>query len=162
MTRARIVQRLKRSEWIMPVHNADIAAVFDEIADLLEIESANPFRVRAYRNAARTLRDLNQDVAAMIAQGEDVTELPGIGKDLASKIKEIVETGTAAMLEEHRKEVLVHGITKASVRLACGLQVDLRVVPEASYGAALQYFTGSKEHNVLLRQLAQQQGAQAE
>ena len=53
----------------MPVHNADIAAVFDEIADLLEIESANPFRVRAYRNAARTLRDLNQDVAAMIARG---------------------------------------------------------------------------------------------
>src|SRR5512144_807497 len=89
----------------MPVHNADIAAVFDEIADLLEIESANPFRVRAYRNAARTLRDLNKDVVAMIAQGEDVTELPGIGEDLASKIKEIVETGTAAMLEEHRKKV---------------------------------------------------------
>jgi DNA polymerase (family 10) len=278
----------------MPVHNADIAAVFDEIADLLELENANPFRVRAYRNAARTLRDLTQDVAAMLAQGEDVTELPGIGEDLASKIKEIVETGTAAMLEAHRKkvpatltnllkvpglgpkrvqtlyhklgirtlddlrnaaqngrvralqgfgakteqhileqlqarmseakrfklaiatqyaesfiaylkasggveqivaagsyrraketigdldllvtarsgspvverfvaypeveEVLAHGTTKASVRLACRLQVDLRVVPEGSYGAALQYFTGSKEHNVLLRQLAQQQG----
>ncbi len=278
----------------MAVHNADIAAVFDEIADLLEIESANPFRVRAYRSAARTLRDLNQDVAAMIAQGGDVTELPGIGEDLGSKIKEIVETGTAAMLEEHRKkvpatltnllkipglgpkrvqalyhklgirtlndlqnaaqngrvralqgfgakteqhileqlktrtseakrfklaiatqyaesfiaylkasagvehivaagsyrraketigdldllvtarsgspvverfvsypeveEILAHGVTKASVRLACRLQVDLRVVPEASYGAALQYFTGSKEHNVVLRQLAQQQG----
>ena len=89
----------------MPVYNADIAAVFDEIADLLEFESANPFRVRAYRNAARTLRDLNQDVAAMIAQGEDVTELPGIGEDLGSKIKEIVETGTAAMLEGHRKKM---------------------------------------------------------
>ncbi|RPH80692.1 MAG: DNA polymerase III, partial [Nitrospiraceae bacterium] len=81
----------------MPVHNADIAAVFDEIADLLEIESANPFRVRAYRNAARTLRDLNQDVAAMIAHGQDVTELPGIGEALASKIKENVQSGTAAM-----------------------------------------------------------------
>jgi DNA polymerase (family 10) len=260
----------------------------------LEIESANPFRVRAYRNAARTLRDLNQDVASMIAQGEDVTELPGIGEDLASKIKEIVSTGTASMLEEHRKKVpstltnlltipglgpkrvqalyhklgirtlddlrkaaqegrvrtlqgfgaktephilaqlkartseakrfklaiatqyaeafiaylkaspgveqiiaagsyrraketigdldllvtarsgspvierfvsypeveesLAQGTTKASVRLACRLQVDLRVVPDASYGAALQYFTGSKEHNVALRQLAQQQG----
>lgn len=278
----------------MPLHNADIAAAFDEIADLLEIESANPFRVRAYRNAARTLRDLNQDVAAVIAQGGDVTELPGIGEDLASKIKEIVETGTVAMLEEHRKnvpatltnllnipglgpkrvqalyhklgirtldelrkaaqegrvrtlqgfgakteqhileqlkagtseekrfklaistqyaeafiaylkasaeveqivaagsyrraretigdldllvtarpgspvierfvsypeveEVLAHGTTKVSVRLACRLQVDLRVLPKASYGAALQYFTGSKEHNVVLRQLAQQQG----
>jgi DNA polymerase (family 10) len=56
------------------------------------------------------------------------------------------------------QEVLAHGTTKASVRLACGLQVDLRVVPETSYGAALQYFTGSKEHSVLLRQLAQQRG----
>lgn len=289
-----IVRQLRKPEWIMPLHNADIAAAFDEIADLLEIESANPFRVRAYRNADRTLRDLNQDVAAVIAQGGDVTELPGIGEDLASKIKEIVETGTVAMLEEHRKkvpatltnllkipglgpkrvqalyhklgirtldelrkaaqegrvrtlqgfgakteqhileqlkagtseekrfklaistqyaeafiaylkasgeveqivaagsyrraretigdldllvtarsgspvierfvsypeveEVLAHGTTKVSVRLACRLQVDLRVVPESSYGAALQYFTGSKEHNVVLRQLAQQQG----
>jgi DNA polymerase (family X) len=279
---------------MMPVHNADIAAIFDEIADLLEIEGANRFRVRAYRNAARTLRDLDRDIAAMIAEGEDVTTLPGIGEDLASKIKEIVETGRASVLEEHRKnvpatlttllkipglgpkrvqtlyhklgvrtledlrnaaqggrvrtlqgfgakteqhileelqartaeakrfrlaiaaqyaeaynsylkasagvehvvaagsyrraketvgdldllvtarsgspvvgrfvsypevqEVLAHGTTKASVRLACGLQVDLRVVPEASYGAALQYFTGSKEHSVSLRQLAQQRG----
>ena len=59
----------------MLVHNADIAAIFDEIADLLEIESANPFRVRAYRNAARTLRDLDRDVAAMIAEGAYVSAL---------------------------------------------------------------------------------------
>lgn len=278
----------------MPVHNADVAAVFDEIADLLEIEGANLFRIRAYRNAARTLRDLPRDITAMVDNGEDLTELPGIGEDLAAKIKEIVETGTAAMLEEHRKnvpatltellripglgpkrvkalyddlgvrsldqlqkaaqdgrvralkgfgekterhileqlktrtteeqrfklaiatqyaealiaylrespgakqvvaagsyrraketigdldilvtaspgspvmerflsypeveEVLAHGATKASIRLACKLQVDVRVVPGESYGAALQYFTGSKAHNVTLRQLAQQQG----
>ncbi|MDP3091423.1 MAG: DNA polymerase/3'-5' exonuclease PolX [Nitrospira sp.] len=278
----------------MPVHNADIAADFDELADLLEIEGANPFRIRAYRNAARTMRDLPQDVAAMLKKGEDLTELPGIGKDLAAKIREIVETGTAAMLEEHRKtvpatltellkipgvgpkrvkvlyrdlgirsldqlrkaaqdgrvrglrgfgekteqyllhrlqarsgeeqrfklaiatqyadalisylkespgvkhvvaagsyrraketigdldilvtaapgsavmdrfasypeveEVLAQGATKASLRLACKLQVDVRVVPKESYGAALQYFTGSKAHNVALRQMAQQQG----
>lgn len=278
----------------MPVHNADIAADFDELADLLEIEGANPFRIRAYRNAARTMRDLPQDVAAMLAKGEDLTELPGIGKDLAAKIREIVETGTAAMLEEHRKtvpvtlvellkipgigpkrvkalyhdlgirtldqlqkaaeegrvrtlqgfgekteqyllhhlqartgeerrvklaiatqyadaliaylkespgvervvaagsyrraketigdldilvtaapgsavmdrfvsypeveEVLAQGATKASLRLACKLQVDVRVVPGKSYGAALQYFTGSKAHNVALRQMAQRRG----
>lgn len=278
----------------MPVHNADIAAVFDELAGLLEIEGANPFRIRAYRNAARTLRDLPRDAAAMLDKGEDLTELPGIGEDLAGKIKEIVETGTAAVLEEHRKtvpatlmellripgigpkrvkalyhdlgirtldqlqkaaqdgrvralqgfgekterhildqlkaaqseekrfklavatqyaesliaylkesagvkrviaagsyrraketigdldilvaaspgspvmdrfvsypevaEVLAHGATKASVRLGCKLQVDVRVVSEDSYGAALQYFTGSKAHNVVLRQLAQQRG----
>lgn len=278
----------------MPIHNADIAADFDELADLLEIEGANPFRIRAYRNAARTLRDLPGDVTAMLEKGEDLTELPGIGKDLAAKIKEIVETGTAAMLEEHRRtvpatltellkipgigpkrvkalyhdlgirtldqlqkaaeegrvrtlrgfgekteryllhhlkartgeekrfklaiatryaealiayleespgvkqvvaagsyrraketigdldilvtaapgssvmdrfvsypeveEVLAQGATKASLRLACKLQVDVRVVPGESYGAALQYFTGSKAHNVALRQMAQQQG----
>jgi DNA polymerase (family 10) len=278
----------------MPVHNADVAAVFEEIADLLEIEGSNPFRIRAYRNAARTLRDLPREVGAMLDEGEDLTELPGIGEDLAAKIKEIVETGTAAALEEHRKkvpktltellripgigpkrvkalyrdlgirtlaqlqkaaqdrrvrslqgfgekteryildqlkartgeekrfklavatqyaesfiaylkasagvkkvvaagsyrraqetigdldilvtaapgssamdrftsypeveEVLAHGVTKASVRLACKLQVDVRVVPEDSFGAALQYFTGSKAHNVTLRQLAQQRG----
>lgn len=278
----------------MPVHNPDIAADFDELADLLEIEGANPFRIRAYRNAARTLRDLSMDVAVMLGRGEDLTELPGIGKDLAAKIKEIVETGTAAMLEAHRKavpstltelltipglgpkrvhalytelgirtldqlrraaqagrvkalqgfgekterhileqlkartggekrfklaiaahyaealttylkaipgvtrvavagsyrraketvgdldilvtalsgrpvmdrvvscpeveEVLAQGTTKASLRLACHLQVDVRVVSEGSYGAALQYFTGSKAHNVALRQFAQQQG----
>ncbi|MDH4084384.1 MAG: DNA polymerase/3'-5' exonuclease PolX [Nitrospira sp.] len=278
----------------MPVHNADVAAVFDEMADLLEIEGSNPFRIRAYRNAARTLRDLPREVAAMLDEGEDLTELPGIGEDLAAKIKEVVETGTAAMFEQHRKkvpktltellripgigpkrvkalyhdlgirtldqlqkaaqdglvrslhgfggkteryildqlkartgeekrfqlaiatqyaealiaflkespgvkqvvvagsyrraketigdldilvtaasnspvmnrfvsypeveEILAQGTTKASVRLACKLQVDVRVVPEDSYGAALQYFTGSKAHNVTLRQLAQQRG----
>ncbi|TAJ29954.1 MAG: DNA polymerase/3'-5' exonuclease PolX [Nitrospirae bacterium] len=278
----------------MPVHNVDIAAKLDEVADLLEIEGANPFRIRAYRNAARTLRDLNRDVPTMLESGEALTELPGIGKDLAAKIQDIVATGTTGVLEEHRKalpptltellkipglgpkrvkalyralgiqrlqglhqaakegrlrtlpgfgeklerhilhelearagsegrfklavaaqyvdslvaylktspgvkqivvagsyrraketvgdldilvtassgspvmdrfvsygeveEVLAKGNTRATVRLTCKLQVDLRVVTDKSYGAALQYFTGSKAHNIVLRQLAQQQG----
>lgn len=278
----------------MPVHNADVAAVFDEVADLLEIEGENRFRIRAYRNAARTLRDLPHEVTTMVEKGEPLTDLPGIGEDLAGKIKEIVETGTTVILEEHRKrvpgtltellkipglgpkrvqtlyrdlgvrtlddlrkaaeqgrikalpgfggktgqhlldtlrartgkdrrfmlaiaaqyagaliaylkeapgvkkvvaagsyrraketigdldilvtartgspvidrfvayrevgEVLAHGTTKATVRLICNLQVDLRVVADESYGAALQYFTGSKAHSIVLRQLAQQRG----
>ena len=276
------------------VHNADVAAAFEEMADLLEIEGANPFRVRAYRFAARTLRDLPAEVGEMVAKGDDLTSLPGIGDDLAGKIKEILATGTAAALEAQRKrvpatltellripglgpkrvkrlahelkvrslselqtaaqagrvrtlagfgekteqhildalatrlaeaprvqravaipsaealvayleqssgvsrviaagsyrrgletigdldilvtapagrtvmdrfvayqevrDVLAHGATKSSVRLQSGLQVDLRVVPQESYGAALLYFTGSKAHNVVLRQLAQQRG----
>ena len=48
----------------MPVHNADIAAIFEEIAELLEIQSANPFRIRAYRNAALTVSDFGRDLAA--------------------------------------------------------------------------------------------------
>ena len=82
----------------MPVHNAEVAALFQQIADLLEIENANPFRVRAYRNAARELEALGVPVAELLANGEDLTELPGIGKDLAAKIGEIVETGKCRLL----------------------------------------------------------------
>jgi hypothetical protein len=70
----------------MPMHNADVAAVFNEIADLLELEEANPFRVRAYRNAARVAGDLSGDVATMVKEGQDLSELPGVGKDLAGKV----------------------------------------------------------------------------
>ncbi|HXH65153.1 MAG TPA: helix-hairpin-helix domain-containing protein, partial [Mariprofundaceae bacterium] len=77
----------------MPVHNEDIARAFDEIADLLEIEEANPFRVRAYRNAARSVRELGRELADMVAAGEDLSELPAIGKDLAAKIEQMVKTG---------------------------------------------------------------------
>jgi DNA polymerase (family 10) len=89
----------------MAIRNADIAAKFEEIADLLEIEAANPFRVRAYRNAARTLRGLRREAAAMLADGEDLSELPGIGKDLAGKIGEIVDTGSVALLDKLHKEL---------------------------------------------------------
>jgi DNA polymerase (family 10) len=278
----------------MPVHNEDIAAVFDEIADLLEIEGDNPFRIRAYRNAARTLRELGRDIGSLIEGGEDITELPGIGKDLAAKIHEFMETGRSQALQKLRKQlpadlpellklpglgpkrvhalfheldihtaeqleraardgliqtlpgfgaktearilealhahadtqkrfklavagryaeslvaylktapgvkqvqvagsyrraretigdldilvtarkgraviehfvaydevdsVLSSGTTRATVVLRSGLQVDLRVVSEASYGAALQYFTGSRAHNIALRQIARKHG----
>lgn len=89
----------------MPVSNADVADIFNEIADALEIEEANPFRVRAYRNAAQTLLDLSRSVAAMIEAGEDLSELPGIGKDLEGKIIEIVETGTLGALKKLEAEV---------------------------------------------------------
>src|SRR5512143_1886898 len=89
----------------MPVHNEEVALIFDELADLLEIEAANPFRVRAYRNAARTVRSLGRELRQMVAEGEDLTELPGIGKDLAAKIKEILATGHAVALDKLHTEV---------------------------------------------------------
>jgi len=88
----------------MPIHNADIAAVFEEIADLLEIENENPFRIRAYRNAARTLLELGNEAHEWVEHGEDLTQLPGIGKDLAAKIVEIVETGHCQSLEKLRSK----------------------------------------------------------
>ena len=84
----------------MAVHNADISRIFTRLADLLEIEGANPFRVRAYRTAAQTIEDLPRSAADMIAAGEDLTKLPGIGKDLAGKIQEIAETGDLQALAE--------------------------------------------------------------
>ena len=84
----------------MPVHNSDIAEIFNEVADLLEILGENPFRVRAYRNAARTVGDLSQSVVSMVEQTKDLTELPGIGKDLAGKIEEIVQKGTLSQLQD--------------------------------------------------------------
>ncbi|HJW13226.1 MAG TPA: DNA polymerase/3'-5' exonuclease PolX [Thermoanaerobaculia bacterium] len=86
--------------------NVDIAKIFEEVADLLEIQNANPFRVRAYRTAARTLQTLGQPVAALAREEEKgLSELPGIGQDLAGKIVEILETGRLGLLEELTRKV---------------------------------------------------------
>jgi DNA polymerase (family 10) len=89
----------------MPVHNSEIATMFDHVGDLLEIQDANRFRVRAYRNAANTIRDLSRSVQDMLEDGEDLSELPDIGEDLAGKIDEIVRTGQLPLLEEISDEV---------------------------------------------------------
>jgi len=278
----------------MPIHNEDIAQVFEKIADLLEIQGANTFRVRAYRNGARELRGLGQEAGQRLAAGADLTELPGIGTALAAKIAEVVQTGTCQALKKLEQElpadltdllrlpglgpkrvhalhydldihtpeqlyraaqdgrlrdlpgfgpkteaalrsalethlaseprfklasaaryaeplvawlrqtpgvdrvvvagsyrrgketvgdldilvtaaqpaaaiarlrdyeevvqVLEAGETRATVILRAGLQVDVRAVVTASFGAALHYFTGSKAHNIALRTLARAQG----
>lgn len=274
----------------MAVDNAEIAELFNRYADLLEIQDANPFRVRAYRNAARVVGASSRGMADLVAEGRDLDELPGIGKDLAAKIATIVRTGalpqlaqletrvpraladlmnlpglgpkrvkllyrelgirsfedlkrairtgalqavpgfgakTSARIEaaldsrgiapqrfkladaeqvaapllaylrgiegvktvtiagSYRRrcetvgdidilvtarrgvpvmqrfvaydavaDVLSQGTTRASVRLRNRMQVDLRLVPDASYGAALYYFTGSKSHNIAVRRIA--------
>jgi len=273
------------------VDNRPIAQVFSEIADLLEIKGENTFKIRAYRSAADTIAAWADPVARM--DERQLHELPGIGKDLAKKIRELVDTGTcrfhqdlllefpptildllrlqgvgpktvallysalnirsvdelvaaahagrlrelkgmgpkkealilkavverqkdagrhllsdtttiaaelvaylrqqaptaeltavgslrrgcetcgdidilavgahATLMEQfvacpHVERVLGQGDTKSSVRIAGGYQADLRLVPAESRGAAMQYFTGSKAHNVLLRDRAIQQG----
>jgi len=89
----------------MPVPNLAVAAIFEEIADRLAIQGANVFRVRAYSNAARMLRGLGPDVKQKLERGEDLTELPGIGVDLAGKMREIIDTGKCALLERLRREM---------------------------------------------------------
>jgi DNA polymerase (family X) len=272
------------------VDNVEIARVLAEVADLLEVQNANPFRIRAYRNAVRTVEVQTTPLARLVAEGSPLTRLPGIGKEMASHIREMVETGTLGFRDEllagmprtildlmrlpgvgpkkakrlweelgvgtvdaleeaghagrvaalpgfgaksqekilagiaeyrqhtarvlladaeryvepllaylralpeverlavagsyrRRREtvgdidllatatepapvmagflrypqvdrVLMAGDTKSTITLGNRLQVDLRVVPPECYGAALVYFTGSKEHNVKLRRRA--------
>src|ERR671937_539807 len=83
------------------VENAEIARIFQQVADLLEVQGANAFRVRAYRGAARTIAELPESVDAIVhSDPSRLTELPGIGADLAGKIEEIAGTGTLGLLRE--------------------------------------------------------------
>ena len=86
----------------MPIQNADIASVLDQIGDLLELDDANPFRVRAYRNAAIEVNRRSADIAALVASGEGVPKIQGVGTDLSAKILEIAQTGRCQYLEELR------------------------------------------------------------
>lgn len=94
----------------MPVSNAEIATQLEKIADLLDIEGGNQFRIRAYRRAARVVGQLPQSVVEMLAAGEALDELPGIGEDLAGKIATLARGGHLPMLDELERE-LPRGIT---------------------------------------------------
>src|SRR6187402_3441797 len=86
--------------------NAHIADAFDLLGDILDFQGANPFRVRAYRNSSRTIRDYPEPLAAMVeTQKERLTEIEGIGDDLAAKIITLVQTGSLPMLEDLKKQV---------------------------------------------------------
>lgn len=89
----------------MPLHNADIASAFEEIADLLEIRGENPFRVRAYRNAARTVGEFPRDLKALIDRGQALPKLPGVGADLEGKIRELCTSGQCDLLERLHREM---------------------------------------------------------
>jgi len=83
----------------MYAHNQQLAAIFRSMAELLAVQRANPYRVRAYRRAAESLLGLEEDVAAVSARS-DLEELDGIGKELAGKIREYLETGMIRAYEE--------------------------------------------------------------
>ncbi|MEA3306047.1 MAG: helix-hairpin-helix domain-containing protein, partial [Candidatus Omnitrophota bacterium] len=82
--------------------NSQIGAIFEKIADILEIEGENPFRIKAYRRAAKAIQDTAKD-AADLAKKDELVKLPGIGKDLASKIKEFLKTGKISTYEKLKK-----------------------------------------------------------
>ncbi|HZK78715.1 MAG TPA: helix-hairpin-helix domain-containing protein, partial [Gemmatimonadaceae bacterium] len=105
----------------------EVARILREIADLLEIGNANAFRVRAYRNAARTIEELPKAVQLIAGDASRLEELPGIGKDLAGKISEIVRTGTLPLLRKLERsspagvsEIMrVRGVGPKRARILC-------------------------------------------
>src|ERR687886_1138785 len=84
--------------------NADVAAQFDLLADLLELEGAESFRVLAYRRAATRMRETSGSIAQLALDGR-AKELQGIGKTIEEKIVQIVETGTIDALAKRRGSV---------------------------------------------------------
>ncbi len=146
----------------MPVHNSDIERIFREIADLLEIEGANQYRVRAYRTAASTVGRLSTNVKDLLEKGEDLTELHGIGEDLAGKIKEIVDTGTLEQLKELEKKVdpeladlmKVGGLGPKRVRtlhetLGISTLEDLKKAARQEHIREIEGFGTKTEHQIL-------------
>lgn len=141
--------------------NTEIVKIFNEIADLLEIKDENPFKIRAYRKAAMNIESLTEDIEELIKKGT-VTEVPGIGKDLAQKIKEYLETGYMKDYERLKTEVprglvtllKVPGIgPKTAKQLYEGLKIDsIEKLEEMAKAHRLQSVPGIRvktEENIL-------------
>jgi len=86
------------------VENKRIAKIFSDIAKILELKGENPFRVRAYQKASQIIENLTEDIKILAQEGRLET-LPGIGKDLAKKIEEIIKKGTLSQYEKLKKEI---------------------------------------------------------
>lgn len=84
--------------------NKQIAEIFIEIAQILEIKGDNPFRIRAYQRAAQNIESLPEDIKDMMKQGR-LREIPGIGKDLQERIEEFIKTGKLKHYEKLKKSI---------------------------------------------------------
>ena len=145
------------------MNNARIAEALDLVADLLEFQNANPFRVRAYRNGARTVRDYPEQMQSIVGDANrKLTDLDGIGKDLADKIATLVATGTFPMLEELQSQVPQSVLTllripgmgpKKAATLYKELNIttldELRAACEAHQVRALKGFAAKTEEMIL-------------
>lgn len=89
----------------MPITNTEVAMRLSALADLLEIEGENPFRIHAYRHAAQLIKHLEEPVVDRINTGKPLTDLPGIGKALDAKIREIAATGHLNALEREEAHI---------------------------------------------------------
>ena len=95
--------------------NFEVADVFEQIAQILEGRGENPFKIRAYRNAVRTLENLTEPVAAIGARGE-LKKINGFGDAIAGKTQEILATGTCELLERRKRRMPSRPIAKKTRR----------------------------------------------
>jgi DNA polymerase (family 10) len=86
--------------------NAELARVFERIADLMQIEDADAFRINSYRRASRTVKETPEDIAVLASEGR-LTDLPGIGKGTAQRIRQFIETGHIDVLDELERRLPV-------------------------------------------------------
>jgi DNA polymerase (family 10) len=113
--------------------NSAIAAIFEEMAELLEFRGENPFRIRAYRNGAQAIRDLDESVSSILAdESRDLASIPGIGKTLVEKTQTLVDTGSLPQLEKLRNEVpevviQMSRIPGLGAKKAAKLQSELKI-----------------------------------
>lgn len=146
----------------MTISNREIAAIFDQLADLLEIKGENPFKIRAYRNAVRTIENMGTDLSKMVTEGIDLSDIPTIGEHIAQKIEEIVKTGKLAKLEtleqsfpSHFLDILhVKGIGPKRAKilyenLKIGSLEELRKAAKTHQIQKLEGFDEKLEHMIL-------------
>lgn len=91
----------------LAIDNADIARVFERIADLLEFKDENPFKTRSYRLASETIAEMSESLSEIAARGgaAELQKIPGIGKSISTQIVEITRTGTSGYFQELKEEV---------------------------------------------------------
>lgn len=126
------------------MENASIANVFDEMAELLEFRGENPFRIRAYRNGARAIRELDESVVSIVNDPQrDLAAIPGIGKTLVEKTEQLLATGSLPQLEQLRKDVPEVVIQMARIpglgaKKAAKLHAELKINSLADLKTACQ------------------------
>ena len=129
---------------MIPLDNHAIARVFDEMALLLEFRGENPFRIRAYQNGAKAIRELDEPAAEILADSSrQLSDVPGVGKTLVDKTRTLVDTGSLPQLEELRQKVPAVAIAMARIpglgaKKAVKLQAELSIESLDDLKAACQ------------------------
>ena len=127
--------------------NSSIARVFDEIADLLEMKGENQFKIRAYRQAARTIKKLPGEVEQMVRNGDSLQDIPGVGEAIAKKIDDLVKTGHVKVHDELRAE-FPQGILDILAIPGVGTKTTFRLYTELGVKSVAELEQAIKEGRV--------------